>query len=41
MVHRICRACYAEFLQGVGRQRDIVLDPMRRKVELPDEPDRI
>jgi hypothetical protein len=39
-VRRMCRACYHEFLQGVGRQRDIVRDPVRRKIELPDEPDQ-
>jgi hypothetical protein len=38
-VRRICRACYAEFVQDVGVRRD--LGPLRRKFELPDEPDQV
>jgi hypothetical protein len=38
-VRRICRACYAEFLQDIGVQRNV--GPLRRKVQLPNEPDQI
>ena len=36
-VRRICRACYAEFVQDVGVERNV--GPGRRKLRLPNEPD--
>jgi hypothetical protein len=34
-VRRMCRACYAEFVQDVGAARG---GPLRRKVHLPNQP---
>jgi hypothetical protein len=36
-VRRICRACYAEFVQDVGVERNV--GPGRRKLQLPSDPD--
>jgi hypothetical protein len=36
-VRRICRACYTEFVQDVGIKRGV--GPLRRKVQLPTDPD--
>jgi hypothetical protein len=36
-VRRICRACYAEFVQDVGVERHV--GAVRRKLQLPTEPD--
>jgi len=38
MVRRICRACYAEFVQDAGTKRDPERELPRRKLQLPDDP---
>jgi hypothetical protein len=38
-VRRMCRACYAEFVQDTGVQRNV--GPVHRKVRLPHEPDQL